>query len=128
MNLGFKVKLDTDHEAGVLELAVVVNGTLEEVSDGSVGGAGETGHGERVTEAAVLVVGVVVVDGLGVVSVVERRVGVAGAERVVRVAAVARARVEGVAGAGGSGRRVRGGGAGRGNRVLGWGRHGCGGG
>lgn len=36
MNLGFKVKLDTDHEAGVLELAVVVNGTLEEVSCRSI--------------------------------------------------------------------------------------------
>lgn len=127
MNLGFKVKLDTDHEAGVLELAVVVNGTLEEVScgmsdmapnidelrltDGSVGGARQARHGEGLSR--VLLVGVSGVEGV---------VGVAGAERVAGSGSVAG--VAGVVRRGvGRGGQVGGGsgGAGRGVGVLGTG-------
>ena len=52
MHLGFQVQLDTDHEGGVLELAVGVNRALEQVADEAVGLAGQVGHGHGQTGAA----------------------------------------------------------------------------
>lgn len=54
MNFGLEIELDADHERGILELAVGVDGTLEEVADDAVGGAGKTGErgGDRETTLA----------------------------------------------------------------------------
>jgi len=44
VHLGFKVELDADHESGVLEFAVVVDGAFEEVAHGRISSSREPRH------------------------------------------------------------------------------------
>lgn len=50
MNFSLQVELDTDGQCGSLQVAVVVDGTLEEVTNGAVGRSGEAGEREAVAD------------------------------------------------------------------------------
>lgn len=52
MDLSLQVELDTDGQSGSLEVAIVVDGALEEITNRAVGHTGEAGQREAVADLA----------------------------------------------------------------------------